>query len=86
MKVTPNEVPLNLVYLRIMLDCLSHLVGSHLITASMRYYTRRYRRGPDPVPSLKSDLKRTLQESRATLLEQPRTIIRNYRATWRLAT
>ncbi len=81
----PDEVPLNLVYLRILLDCLSHLVGSHLITPSMRYYTKRYRRGPDLLPALRAELQQILSESRSTLLEQPRTIIRNYRATWKLA-
>ena len=79
-----HEVPLNLVYLRILLDCQSHLLGSHLITASMQYYTKRYRRGPDPLPELRNDLKRILVESRSTLLELPRKIIKNYRATWEL--
>jgi hypothetical protein len=81
----PDEVPLNLVYLRILLDCLSHLVGSHLITPSMRYYTKRYRGGPDLLPALRAELQQILSESRSTLLEQPRAIIRNYRATWKLA-
>lgn len=82
----PDEVPLNLVYLRILLDCLSHLVGSHLFTSSMEYYTKRYRQGPNPLPELRVQLKQLLAESRSTLLEQPRAIIRNYRATWRLTT
>jgi hypothetical protein len=83
-KSTPNEVPLNLVYLRILLDCQSHLLSRHLITPSMQYYTKRYRSGPDPLPELRAELKRLLIESRSTLLEQPRQIIRNYRASWEL--
>lgn len=84
-KSTPNEVPLNLVYLRILLECQSHLLGRHLITPSMRYYNQRYRRGPDPLPELRVGLQEILSQSRDALLELPRAIIKNYRATWRLA-
>jgi hypothetical protein len=47
---SPDDVPLNLVYLRILVDCQAHLLGSHLVTPSMQYYTKRYRRGADPCP------------------------------------
>ncbi|MFT3814603.1 MAG: hypothetical protein QM740_14685 [Acidovorax sp.] len=81
---TPNEVPLNLAYLRILVDCQHHLLGSHLITPSMQYYSKRYRRGADPLPTIRAEMRQFLRESRSTLLELPRTIVKNYRATWKL--
>lgn len=84
-KSVPDEVPLNLVYLRILLDCQYHLLSSHLITPSMRYYAKRYRRGPDPLPTQKSKIRKLLAESRKDLLDLPKEIIRNYCATWELA-
>lgn len=84
-KSVPDEVPLNLVYLRILLDCQYHLLSSHLITPSMQYYTKRYRRGPDPLPAQRSKMRKLLAESRKDLLDLPKEIIRNYRATWALA-
>jgi hypothetical protein len=80
----PDEVPLNLVYLRILLDCQYHLLNSHLITPSMQYYTKRYRRGPDPLPQQRTRMRELLADSRKDLLDLPKEIIRNYRATWRL--
>lgn len=82
---TPDEVPLNLVYLRILVDCQYHLLGSHLITPSMQYYRKRYRRkNTDLLPVIRAEMQRLLQESRSTLLELPRAIVKNYRATWKL--
>lgn len=79
---TPKEVPLNLVYIRILLECQYHLLTGHLVTPSMRYYAKRYRRGPDPAPALRARMKSVLDATRSSLLNRPREIIRNYRAAW----
>ena len=80
----PNEVPLNFVYLSILLECLYHLINRHLITSSMIYYTRRYRRGADTLASLKKKMRMLLEESRAGLPVTPKKIIRSYCAEWQL--
>ena len=79
----PNEVPLNFVYLKTLLDCQYHLITSHLVTPSMRYYERLHADEGD-VSRLKQKMKALLVESRQGLLKRPREVIRNYRATWEL--
>lgn len=83
-KAVPDEVPLNLVYLRTLLDCQYHMVSRHLITPSMIYYTKRYRRGPDPLPDMRRKMRQLIKESRSTLLARPKQLIRNYCANWTL--
>lgn len=83
-KAAPDEVPLNLVYLRTLLDCQYHLVNRHLITPSMIYYTKRYRRGHDPLPELRRTMRQLINESRSTLLPRPKELIRSYCANWSL--
>jgi hypothetical protein len=83
---TEEDITLNFVFIRILIDCQYHLLSSHLITPSMKYYTLRYRRNKDPLPELRLNMKRLLQESRATLLEHPKSIIDNYRSKWVLST
>lgn len=84
LQAAPEEVTLNLVYLKILLNCQYHLLNSHLITSSMQYYTKRYRRDPDPVPAQRSRMRELLVESRRDLVDLPKIIISNYRAKWTL--
>ncbi|MBX3627993.1 MAG: hypothetical protein KF892_23490 [Rhizobacter sp.] len=80
----PEQVPLNLVFMRILMDCQYHALVSHFITPSMHYVAKRYAKAGTDVPPLKSRMNTILQESRATLLPWPRQIIRCYRSTWTL--
>ncbi|WP_152598838.1 hypothetical protein [Janthinobacterium sp. RA13] len=83
-QVEPDEVPLNLVYLNVMLDCLYHLVNRHFITPSMSYYANKYVKGPNTLPALRKKMRLILKETRAPLLPRPRQIISSYNATWKL--
>jgi hypothetical protein len=79
-----HEISLNLVFLRTLIDCQYHLLGRHLITSSMQHHTKYYRQGADPVPAMKKKMNELLKESRTTLAKEPKEIIKNYRATWKL--
>jgi len=79
-----HDISLNLVFLRILIDCQYHLLSRHLITSSMQYHTKYYRQGTDPVPAMKKKMNELLKKSRATLTKEPKEIIKNYRATWKL--
>jgi hypothetical protein len=80
-----NEISVNLVFLRTLIDCQYHLLGRHFITSSMQYYTKYYRKETDPVPALKKKMNDLLKKSRATLIKEPKEIIKNYRATWKIS-
>lgn len=80
----PDQVPINLVFMRILMDCQYHVLVSHLITPSMNYAAKRYAKADVEVPPLKSRMNQILRESRATLLPWPRQIIKSYRSTWSL--
>ena len=80
-----QEISLNLVFLRTLIDCQYHLLGKHFITPSMQYYTKHYRKDTDPVPAMRKKMNELLKKSRATLLKKPKEIIKNYRATWKLS-
>ena len=83
-EASPNDVPLNLVYLRILIACQYHLLTSHLITPSMVYYNKRYRNDADPLPALRGEMRRLLTKSNASLLEMPRSIIKSYQSKWKI--
>ena len=76
-----HEISLNLVFLRTLIDCQYHLLSRHFITSSMQYYTKYYREETDPVPALKKKMNEILKISRATLVKEPKEIIKNYKAT-----
>ena len=82
----PDEVPLNLIYLRILVECQYHLVNSHLITPSMKYYIKRYNRNGYRLAEIQAEMQQLLTLEGRTLLELPRTIVKNYRAAWKLST
>jgi hypothetical protein len=82
----PNQVPANLVFMKILLDCQYHALVSHFITPSMHYVAKRYARAGVEVPPLKEKMNNILKTCRASLLPWPRRIIRDYRATWKLST
>jgi hypothetical protein len=80
-----HEISLNLVFLRTLIDCQYHLLSRHFITSSMQYYTKYYGKETDPVPAMKKKMNELLKKSRATLIKEPKEIIKNYRATWKLS-
>lgn len=80
---SPEDIDINFVLLKTLLNCQSHLLTTHLITPSMHYYAKRYS-GAEIVPALKKELRGLLSEAKTHVSPLPREIIRNYQATWEI--
>ncbi|MFC4299864.1 hypothetical protein ACFO0J_17615 [Castellaniella hirudinis] len=81
---SPEDIDVNFVFLKTLLNCQAHLLTAHLITPSMHYYAKRYS-GAGAVPALKKELRYLLSETKMQVSPLPRKIIRNYCATWEIA-
>ena len=80
---SPEDISINFVFLKTLLNCQGHLLTAHLITPSMHYYAKRYS-GAEAVPALKKELRYLLSEAKMHVSPLPREIIRNYCATWEI--
>lgn len=79
-----NDIDVSFIFLRMLLDCQYHLLNTHLITPSMEYYTKRYRKHGYMVPELRKKMRNLLINSNKSLIDRPKEIIRNYKAEWKI--
>lgn len=82
LKDTDNEAGLNFGITEALLQCLYHLLVSHIVTPSVRYYGDRYR-GGDNVDAAKARIQLAFKHHRSLLGPGSLRLIRDYRATWR---
>ncbi|MDO8532350.1 MAG: hypothetical protein Q7T26_09360 [Dehalococcoidia bacterium] len=78
-----DDIRLNFVLLRALIECHYHLLNSYLITPSMRHVVERYS-DDEELRRLKALIRALFRESRASLLPQPRRLISSYKRTWKL--
>ncbi len=79
-----EEAPLNFIYLHMLLEANYHILCSHIVTDSLRYYEKNW--GPnDGVSKDKKQLKSLFREGKVPwMAKSARTFIRHFRATWAL--
>jgi hypothetical protein len=79
-----NAAPTNFIFAQMLLEANYHLLCSHLITQSMRYYQKAFT--PDPQLEInRKKLKELLcKKNIAFMAESGRRFIRDFRSTWTL--
>lgn len=78
------NVRLNLVFIKILLECNYHILGTHLITPTMKYNENRYgnkRRAEE----LRKKIYRLFIRSKKGMLKEPRMVISNFKRKWSLS-
>lgn len=81
LKGTDNEAGLNFGTTEVLLQWLYHLLVSHIVTSSVRYYGDRYRRSEE-VDLAKKRLQAIFKHHRSVLGPGSLRLIRDYRAAW----
>lgn len=81
LKGTDGEAGLNFGITEVLLQCIYHLLVSHMVTPSVRYYGNRYR-NDDSVELAKSRIQSNFKHQRSFLGPGSLRLIRDYRASW----
>lgn len=82
-ETTVEESGLNFALLAVLLSFTSHLLNTHILTPSIKYYARRYgRSGADR--DVKAKLKEALSMLQESLGSDALALVRHFKATWRL--
>jgi len=81
LKGTDSEAGLNFGITEVLLQCIYHLLVSHMVTPSVRYYGNRYR-NDDCVELAKARIQANFKHQRSFLGPGSLQLIRDYRATW----
>ncbi len=76
-----EDIRLNLIFIEMMMECKYHLLISHIITSSMRYYQSYYGDG-ERVKKLKQLLKYNYSESKKQMGSGGKSLIKDYRSSW----
>lgn len=80
---TREEADLNLALIGVLIHFSYHLLNSHILTPTIKYYSRRYGKKSTCAQS-KADLKVALAILRERLGPGSRRLIKDFRATWRI--
>lgn len=83
LETTQREAKVNIAFIGVLLHFTKHLLNTHILTPTVKYYARRYgdeAKAVQAVARLNSSL-RTLQSHFGP---PSRRLVRDYRATWRL--
>ncbi|NTU49845.1 MAG: hypothetical protein HGA87_02965 [Desulfobulbaceae bacterium] len=81
LKGTNNESGLNFGITEVLLQYIYHLLVSHMVTPSVRYYGNRYRDN-ERVELAKARIQANFKHQRRFLGSRSLQLIRDYRATW----
>jgi hypothetical protein len=77
------NVGLNLVFIKILLECNYHVLGSHLITPSIKYTGNIYR-NKKKAEELRKRIYRLFVRSKKGMLKAPRIVISDFKRKWSL--
>lgn len=76
-----HELDLNFDFIALLLQCSYHLLASHIITPSMRYYANQYS-DDDGILASRQRLRGIFKEQSAKFGDGTRRLLRDYRSTW----
>lgn len=86
-----KEVYLNMVFLLMLLEMNYHLLNSHYVTKSMRYYAgqideyHEMNTGENKIiPTTKKELRELFKMSKSIMEKEPRKVISDYKLTWQI--
>lgn len=84
-KMDVARVIFNFMLIEVMLECLYHLLLSHIITPSMTYYLKSYvPKNYERVQYLKKMLRQNCKESKIRMMEDAKKIIQAYKSSWNI--
>lgn len=83
LKGTDSEAGLNFGIIEVLLQCLYHLLVSHIVTPSVRYYGDQHRDDDNKVDVAKKRILLAFKHHRSLLGPRSLRLIRDYRATWK---
>jgi hypothetical protein len=82
-ETTEEEAGLNIAFIGVLLHCLHHLLNTHILTPTVKYYAQRYgtsARGTEA----RAQLKNALAVLSPRFGPGSRRLVRDYKATWQL--
>lgn len=77
-----RQVTVNFALTAVLIQCAHHLLNSHIITKSVRYYADRYGAPEDAETARR--LRLTFTRQNASLSSPARRLIRDFRSSWKL--
>lgn len=83
LETTREEASLNLALIGVLVHFTYHLLNSHILTPTIKYYSQRYREESSCAQS-RAGLKVALATLREDLGPGSRRLIKDFRATWRM--
>lgn len=81
LETTVDESGINLALIGSLAECVDHLLCTHLLTPSVRYYAKRYGR-EQTTPEARTKFKESLPSLRAIRGPLARQLVKDYRAKW----
>ena len=82
-KTHSADIAGNFIFLRLLLECNYHLLSSHLINSTMRYYSEKYG-DRNYIRSLKKGMRDIIKESKKNMQIEPRKFIYTYKKSWKI--
>jgi hypothetical protein len=78
-----DDISSNYRCIQLLLECAFHLLNTHILTQSVKYYVNYYSEEND-TKALKNELKKLFSEYRKNVSKTGRRLIRDYKATWEI--
>jgi hypothetical protein len=82
-ETTSEEAELNIAFIGVLLHCLQHLLSTHILTPTVKYYAQRYGRGTRGAEA-RSRLETALAVLKPRFGPGSRRLVRDYKSRWRL--
>jgi hypothetical protein len=79
---TREQAGLNIAFVSVLINFAYHLLNTHVLTPSIKYYAKRYGRSDDKAP--RASLKSSMAVLRECLGPDSRSLVRDYKARWKL--
>jgi hypothetical protein len=83
LETTREEAGLNIAFIGVLLHCMQHLLNSHILTPSVKYYANRYGKRTQSNEA-KARLKNSLSLFVARFGPGSRRLVRDFKSTWQL--
>ena len=79
-----DEITFNFVLMKMLSECNYHLLLSHLLTPSIKYYQKEYSSDSNRVKIMKDDIRGSFSNIRKPLNKEAKKFIKTYKSTWKL--